>query len=75
MADEGPEGRAIAGRLCFNSGYLEFIEEIAGELMAYEIAGFHFDLPPFNFAGRAVVSANDAGNCSGRNMEPTCPRA
>jgi hypothetical protein len=43
------EGKDIGGRLCFNSGYLEYIKEVTAEMMAYEIAGFHIDMLDFGF--------------------------
>jgi hypothetical protein len=43
-------GADIPGRLCYRSGYLEFIEACAAEMMAYEIAGFHFDMLDFGFS-------------------------
>jgi DNA-dependent RNA polymerase auxiliary subunit epsilon len=51
-------GKDIPGRLCYNSarisvhntgGYLEFIKQVAGEMMRYEIRGFHFDMLDFGF--------------------------
>jgi hypothetical protein len=42
-------GKDIPGRLCYNSGYLEFIKQVAGEMMQYEIRGFHFDMLDFGF--------------------------
>jgi len=45
-----PAGNDLADRLCFRSDYLEFIQRVAGEMMGYEIAGFHFDMLDFGFA-------------------------
>jgi len=44
-----PSGQEIPVRLCFNSGYVEFIKQILGEMMEYEIAGFHVDMLDFGF--------------------------
>ncbi len=43
-------GKEIGGRLCFNSGYVEFIKQILDELMKYEINGFHIDMLDYGFA-------------------------
>ena len=48
MRDSG--GQDIPGRLCYRSGYLEFIKACAAEMMQYEIAGFHFDMLDFGFS-------------------------
>ncbi len=42
-------GEDIGGRLCFNSGYLEFIKQILAELMKCPIAGLHVDMLDFGF--------------------------
>jgi hypothetical protein len=42
-------GKEIGGRLCYNSGYLERIKQLAAEMMAYPIAGFHFDMLDYGF--------------------------
>ena len=47
MKDSGAS--EIGGRLCYRSGYLEFIQQVAAEMMEYEIAGFHFDMLDFGF--------------------------
>jgi len=47
MKDAG--GKDIGGRLCYRSGYLEFIKQVAAEMMEYEIEGFHFDMLDFGF--------------------------
>ncbi len=44
-------GNDIGGRLCYRSGYLEFIKQVAAEMMEYEIQGFHFDMLDFGFGG------------------------
>ncbi|HQH51868.1 MAG TPA: hypothetical protein PKY01_05545 [Candidatus Hydrogenedentes bacterium] len=46
-----PGGNDIGGRLCYRSGYLEFIKNVAAEMMEYDIAGFHFDMLDFGFFG------------------------
>ncbi|NUQ70784.1 MAG: beta-galactosidase trimerization domain-containing protein [Chthonomonadales bacterium] len=43
------DGADIPGRLCYNSGYIEFIESVLAEMMAYEIAGFHVDMLDYGF--------------------------
>jgi hypothetical protein len=43
------EGKEIRGRLCYNSGYVEFIKALLGEMMAYAIVGFHIDMLDFGF--------------------------
>jgi hypothetical protein len=43
-------GKDIGGRLCFNSGYVEFIKQVLDELMQYEISGFHVDMLDYGFA-------------------------
>ncbi len=54
--DEHPEwrmkdhtGKDVPGRLCYTSGYLEFIKKVAAEMMAYDIQGFHVDMLDFGF--------------------------
>jgi hypothetical protein len=42
-------GADIGGRLCYNSGYIEFIKRVATEMMQYEISGFHFDMLDYGF--------------------------
>jgi hypothetical protein len=49
--DEKPEWRMkdnhqkdIHGRLCLNTGYIDRIKALIMEMMAYGIAGFHFDM-------------------------------
>ena len=42
-------GKDIPGRLCYRSGYLNFIKKLAAELMEYEISGFHFDMLDMGF--------------------------
>jgi len=39
----------IPGRLCYNSGYIDFIKSILEELMQYAIAGFHIDMLDWGF--------------------------
>ena len=46
-----PDGKDINERLCYNSGYREFIKQLLGEMMAYEIVGFHVDMLDFGFSG------------------------
>ncbi len=43
------DGKDIMGRLCYNSGYIEFIKSILEELMQYDIAGFHIDMLDWGF--------------------------
>ena len=43
-------GNDIPGRLCYNSGYIEFIKSILEELMSYDIAGFHIDMLDWGFS-------------------------
>lgn len=43
------QGEDLEPRLCFNSRYIEFIKEIADEIMALPINGFHFDMLDFGF--------------------------
>ncbi|MCL5019795.1 MAG: beta-galactosidase trimerization domain-containing protein, partial [Patescibacteria group bacterium] len=43
------DGKDINSRLCYNSGYLEFIKQVAAEMMEYEIKGFHFDMLDYGF--------------------------
>lgn len=43
------DGREIPGRLCYNSGYVEFVKSVSREMMAYPISGFHFDMLDFGF--------------------------
>lgn len=42
-------GKEIPGRLCYRSGYLAFVKQVAAEMMEYPIAGFHFDMLDFGF--------------------------
>ena len=44
------DGNDIPGRLCYNSGYIEFIKSILEELMNYDIAGFHIDMLDWGFS-------------------------
>lgn len=44
------DGRDIPGRLCYNSGYLDYNKRVADELMEYGIAGFHIDMLDFGFS-------------------------
>jgi len=44
-----PQGKEIGGRLCYNSPYLDHCMQVAAEMMAYPIAGFHFDMLDFGF--------------------------
>lgn len=43
------DGNDISPRLCYNSAYLEEVKVVAAEMMAYDIAGFHFDMLDFGF--------------------------
>ncbi|MCS6862626.1 MAG: beta-galactosidase trimerization domain-containing protein, partial [Abditibacteriales bacterium] len=43
-------GKDIGGRLCFNSGYIEFIKQVLDELMQYAISGFHVDMLDYGFS-------------------------
>ena len=38
------DDREIPDRLCYNSGYIERVQQFADELMEYAIVGFHFDM-------------------------------
>lgn len=38
-----PNGREI-GRICFNSGYGEFVKKLLAEMLSYGIDGFHIDM-------------------------------
>jgi hypothetical protein len=40
---------APIGRFCFNSGYLEVMEKIASEQLAYGVTGCYFDMPNAEF--------------------------
>jgi hypothetical protein len=42
-------GADIGGRLCYNSGYIEAIKTFLGELMEYDVVGFHVDMLDFGF--------------------------
>lgn len=46
---KGADGADLGGRLCYNSGYIEFIKKVAAEMMEYPIAGFHFDMLDYGF--------------------------
>ena len=37
-------GNEIGGRVCFNSGYIHHVKQVAAEIMSYGIDGFHFDM-------------------------------
>ena len=43
------DGKDIRDRLCYRSGYLGFVKQVAAEMMEYDIAGFHFDMLDFGF--------------------------
>ena len=43
------DGKDLGDRLCYNSGYLEFIKQVLGEMMNYPIVGFHVDMLDFGF--------------------------
>ena len=38
------DGKPIAGRVCYRSGYLDYMKTMAEEQLAYGIAGFHIDM-------------------------------
>jgi hypothetical protein len=40
----GADGAIIPGRFCLNSGYLETLEALTSEMLAYGIDGFHIDM-------------------------------
>ncbi len=42
-------GKDIPGRLCYNSGYLEYSKKGLEELLKYEISGFHVDMLDYGF--------------------------
>jgi len=42
-------GNELPDRLCYNSGYIEFVKALAAEMMEYPIAGFHFDMLDYGF--------------------------
>lgn len=46
---KGWEDNDLGGRLCYNSGYLEFIKAVLSEMMAYEVVGFHVDMLDYGF--------------------------
>ncbi len=39
----GPDGKPI-DRVCYRSGYLDFMKQMLDEMLAYGIAGFHLDM-------------------------------
>lgn len=39
----GPDGKPL-GRICFNSGYLEYMKKLTSEMLSYGIDGFHLDM-------------------------------
>ncbi|MGQ9588731.1 MAG: hypothetical protein ACUVYA_00395 [Planctomycetota bacterium] len=39
----GPDGKPV-GRMCFNTGYAEFVKGLLAEMLTYGIAGFHVDM-------------------------------
>ena len=40
----GSDGKPIDGRVCFRSGYREFMKQMLSEQLAYGIDGFHLDM-------------------------------
>lgn len=38
------DGQPIAGRVCYRSGYLDYMKSMVEEQLAYGIAGFHLDM-------------------------------
>lgn len=40
----GADGNVIEGRVCFNSGYRQFMLGLLEEMLAYDIDGFHVDM-------------------------------
>jgi len=38
------DGKAIDGRVCWNSGYLEYMKQMLSEMLAYRVDGFHLDM-------------------------------
>ncbi|HAM73601.1 MAG TPA: hypothetical protein DCM86_18365 [Verrucomicrobiales bacterium] len=40
----GADGKPIEGRVCYRSGYLEFMKRMVEEQLAYGIDGFHLDM-------------------------------
>jgi hypothetical protein len=38
------DGKPIAGRVCYRSGYLDYMKTMVEEQLAYGIAGFHLDM-------------------------------
>ncbi|WP_261345583.1 beta-galactosidase trimerization domain-containing protein [Paludisphaera soli] len=44
FAMRAADGAAIPGRFCLNSGYLETLKALTGEMLAYGIDGFHVDM-------------------------------
>lgn len=46
---QDPDGHDIQDLLCFNSGYLSFVLDCLGEMMNYDISGFHVDMLNFGF--------------------------
>ena len=43
FAMRDPDGQPL-GRFCLNSGYLEYVEQLASEMLTYGIDGFHIDM-------------------------------
>lgn len=39
-----PDGKPIAGRVCYRSDYLDYMKAMVEEQLAYGIAGFHLDM-------------------------------
>ena len=38
------DGRPIDGRVCYRSGYVEYMKRMVGEQLAYGVDGFHLDM-------------------------------
>ncbi len=49
FAPRDADGKIIGGRYCYRSGYLEVMKKLASEMLAYGVAGFHFDMPDAGF--------------------------
>ncbi|MCS7224834.1 MAG: hypothetical protein NZ959_09805 [Armatimonadetes bacterium] len=70
-------GKEIFARLCFRSGYWNFIASVVDELMEYPISGFHIDMLDFGFVApygcACPVCAKEFEAESGRPIpqEPT----
>ncbi len=45
----GCDGKEKRNQLCLNSGYAEFIKQVALEMLGYGVQGFHFDMLDLSF--------------------------